>query len=386
MSDFVGLVLATDFPDRRTVAESAMSFEARIAPDWASLCDNAEAGVDMPFQHRIWIESWYDTIGRSGGHRPLHVEVRERSGRLAALLPLVRLEARGRTIITFPDDELTDYNAPLIGPAAPRDAVNARRFWRSVRRVLPPADVFVLRKSPYRLGGRVNPFSLLPGAGLCAANGNLIATDESLADYHQRLGKHVRGELERSWRVFSRAPGARFRPIDNIADAERALAACDAHQRARFEVSATPFRLDAPAPSAFYRRLAAHGVPQGYTYIAVLESDAEIVATLVAFVTGKRMVVTRISNAGRAWAACSPGRLIMHRAMMDLHAKGVREFDFSIGNYEYKRRFKAEPVPLFDLVVPLTWKGVGPAARARVASYLRRYPALDARVRGLIRV
>lgn len=47
----------------------------------------------------------------------------------------------------------------------------------------------------------------------------------------------------------------------------------------------------------------------------------------------------RISNGGARWSKCSPGRLIIERTMAALHQDGVREFDFSIGNYAYKRRF-----------------------------------------------
>ena len=52
----------------------------------------------------------------------------------------------------------------------------------------------------------------------------------------------------------------------------------------------------------------------------------------------------RISNAGEKWSNCSPGRLIIERTMAALHQDGVREFDFSIGNYAYKRRFGVAPL------------------------------------------
>ena len=55
--------------------------------------------------------------------------------------------------------------------------------------------------------------------------------------------------------------------------------------------------------------------------------------------------MVRISNAGEKWSNCSPGRLIIERTMAALHQEnGVREFDFSVGNYAYKRRFGADAV------------------------------------------
>lgn len=164
------------------------------------------------------------------------------------------------------------------------------------------------------------------------------------------------------------------------------LAVADGQQRARFDELGTQFILDQPAPASFYRALASRGTSTGFAYVSKLACDGGIVATLVGFVQGDRLFVTRLTNAGGAWSNCSPGRLILYRSMMDLHAKGVRAFDFTIGDYDYKRRFKVEPVPLFDLVVPLSWKGALPAFRARAAAGLRKYPALNARVRRIIRV
>lgn len=64
--------------------------------------------------------------------------------------------------------------------------------------------------------------------------------------------------------------------------------------------------------------------------------------------------------------------------MAALHAEGVRRFDLSIGNQDYKRRFGAERVPLTDVSVALSWRGLPYAWRDHAAQGLRRCPALAA--------
>jgi CelD/BcsL family acetyltransferase involved in cellulose biosynthesis len=90
--------------------------------------------------------------------------------------------------------------------------------------------------------------------------------------------------------------------------------------------------------------------------------------------------MVRISNAGEKWSNCSPGRLIIERTMAALHKDGVREFDFSIGNYAYKRRFGVVPLALVDLTAALSWRGVPYVLRDRAAARLRRHPRLGAYV------
>jgi len=43
--------------------------------------------------------------------------------------------------------------------------------------------------------------------------------------------------------------------------------------------------------------------------------------------------------------------------MAALHRDGVREFDFSVGNYAYKRRFGVTRLPLIDISAALSWRG-----------------------------
>jgi CelD/BcsL family acetyltransferase involved in cellulose biosynthesis len=102
------------------------------------------------------------------------------TGERAVLLPLILRRQDGIGIVEFADLDLTDYNAPLFGPAAPRDVRSARLMWRDLltelRKVPGGADLIRLRKLPADLDGRPNPLALLDGAGPCSLSGNLIIT------------------------------------------------------------------------------------------------------------------------------------------------------------------------------------------------------------------
>jgi CelD/BcsL family acetyltransferase involved in cellulose biosynthesis len=113
----------------------------------------------------------------------------------------------------------------------------------------------------------------------------------------------------------------------------------------------------------------------------VLKAGDETVATLLGIRTGGRYVMIRISNAGGKWSNCSPGRLIIERTMAALHQDGVREFDFSVGNYAYKRRFGVKRLPLIDISAALSWRGWPFVLRDRAVVALRNHPRLDARLR-----
>jgi CelD/BcsL family acetyltransferase involved in cellulose biosynthesis len=144
------------------------------------------------------------------------------------------------------------------------------------------------------------------------------------------------------------------------------------------------FILNDETCAAFYRSLVGNGVESGYVVVSALSVGEEVVATLLGIRSGSRYVMVRISNAGAKWSNCSPGRLIIERSMAALHKDGIREFDFSIVNYAYKRRFGVAPLPLVDITASLSWRGLPCALRERAARELRRYPRLAPYVRRVL--
>jgi CelD/BcsL family acetyltransferase involved in cellulose biosynthesis len=279
------------------------------------------------------------------------------------------------------DLELTDYNAPLLGPAAPRERKAAAALWRDLRaalRRLPGgADLVRLRKIPVELDGKSNPLAMLNGAGPCSLNGNLVTTGDDFDHYRRSLKRDVRRVLERSWRAFTKYPGAAFRIIADKHEALRILATMEAQQSARMQHLGVNFILNEEAHAAFYRNLVRDGVDSGYAVVSALTVGDEVVATLLGMRCGPRYVMVRFSNAGEKWSSCSPGRLVIERTMATLHKDGVREFDFSIGNYAYKRRFGVTRVPLVDITAGLSWRGLPYALRARAVQALRKHPRVE---------
>jgi CelD/BcsL family acetyltransferase involved in cellulose biosynthesis len=300
----------------------------------------------------------------------------------AALLPLIRRRQNNIAIVEFADLDLTDYNAPILGPAAPRDAKAARAMWRdllkALRRMHGGADLIRLRKVPLDFDGGPNPLALLDAAGTCSLNGNVAATGDDYDAWRYTLEKTVRKELERSWRVFTRDPAASFQVVTDNEEALRILATTDVQQGTRMQSLGLNFILNGEVYAAFYRNLVRDGVGSGYAVVTALRVGDEIVATLLGIRCGARYVMIRISNAGEKWSNCSPGRLIIERTMAALHKDGVREFDFSVGNYAYKRRFGVTPLPLVDISAALGWRGLPHVLRDRAARRLRNYPILSA--------
>ncbi|MCC8965938.1 GNAT family N-acetyltransferase [Bradyrhizobium sp. Pear76] len=368
-------------------ASYAVGYRVELVSDWAQAV--ARWGAFEPltaFQHPQWYASWYRAFASTDGVSPLIAIVSDAAtGERAALLPLICHRQGGLRIVEFADLNLTDFNAPLLGPAAPRDDVTAWQFWRhlqaALRKVHGGADLVRFRKMPVRLAGRSNPLALLDGVGPSVVNGNLLTVGDDYNAWRYELDRKVRKELGRSWRVFTRERTAAFKIAADTDQALDLLSITEVQQGARLNGLGLNYVLDDPDCAAFYRDLVREGADRGYAVMTALTTRDEVVATLLGVRAGSRYVMLRISNAGEKWSACSPGRLIIDRTIEALHEDGVREFDFSIGNYSYKRRFNPQRTPLVDLSAPLSWRGQPHALRDLAVLALRHYPKLTARLK-----
>lgn len=329
------------------------------------------------FQRPGWLSAWYATVAAPEGAEPLLVEVFDRgSGAHVMTLPLVRIGGQSLSRIEFADLGVTDYNAPMLGPAAPESAAEAAVLWKQIRKALPGADVVHFRKMPVALKGRPNPLALLSGTHPSTCPGFSVTTPDDWEGYLRSLAKKFRKELGRSLRLFETAGDTRFRRIENAAEAVRVVAVMGAQQRNRLEEKGYECPLDDESYNAFYARLVGSGIEDGSVVLTTLMSGDEPVAALLGVTDGTSLAMVRLSHAGGAWQRIGLGRLIIERTMHALHAEGCRHFDFTIGDYPYKSGFGVEPAPLLDLVSAESWRGrtrsAGALAKARAKRTLAK--------------
>ena len=360
-----------------------------VERDWEAarpiLEANLRADTKSPFQSIQVLDSWYRAMAIRSDLEPLIVSAFEPHTKALALsLPLVRRNGGSVRTISFADEGLIDYNAPILGDGAPQTPESSARLWQSIIASLPPADLIDFRKMPTAVGARANPLALLSTLP-SALNGNVVHAGENYQEHvRATLRRQVRKELERSWRVFSRHPDAYFRVVDDIDQRRTVLAAIESQQPVRMRHAGNQYELGRPEAADFYRRLV-EGDPSGtFVVVTALVAADQIVAALMGLRNGDSFTMIRISSTtSPEWTNCSPGRLVIERTMAHLHALGVRSFDFSIGNYDYKRRFGVQPSDLVDLLKPLTPLGMLSAAAAHGRTWLRRHPALHAMLQSL---
>ncbi len=359
------------------VSSSASGISVDFVRDWRRAALRLNAGHCTAFQHGYWLGAWYEAFH---GVAPLIAVISDATtGKEIAVVPMISHTRRGIRVVEFADLGVSDNNAPILACDATMDAADVRATSAALvdaLRALPDRfDVLRLKKMPAYIGGKPNPLVALGRLGSCSLNGNLVLTGDDYASYQASI---KRMQMPRCWRVFSRHAGARFEIATDVVRARELLDVMDIQQQARMQQLGSRFVLNDDSHAGFYREVARQGVAEGYAVVSALVCDEGVVATTLGVRYGATYFLLRIGHAGKSWANCSPGLLVTERTMAALHAQGVRRFDLSIGNHDYKRRFGAEPVPLTDVSIALSWRGLPYVLRDHAAQGLRRHPKLAA--------
>ena len=359
------------------LASSTSGIAVDFVRDWRQAASRLSAGQRTAFQHGYWLGAWYEAFH---DFAPLIALISDAAtGKDIAVVPMISHIRRGIRIVEFADLGVSDNNAPILALDAALDAAATDAIGKALIdavRALPDRfDLLRLKKMPAHVGGKPNPLVSLGRIGSCSLNGNLVLTGD---DYEAYRASIKRMQMPRCWRVFSRHAGARFEIAADVAHARELLDVMDAQQQARMRKLGSRFVLNDDAHARFYREVARQGIAEGYAVISALVCDEAVVATTFGVRFGASYFLLRISHAGDSWSNCSPGLLVTERTMAALHAEGVRRFDLSIGNQDYKRRFGAAKVALTDVSIALSWRGAPYAWRDHTAQNLRRYPRLAA--------
>jgi len=344
-------------PARRT-APATGRYVAELSSDAETFLRRAVSlgpnAAITPFQSPDWLRTWLDVLGPSAAVTPLLITVRDTlRGEIAMLLPLVARKLCGVTLVEFADLSVSDYNMPLLGPAAPTTPEAAAAAFEAALETLPEADVVRLCNLPLAAGGRVNPLAML-AATPSAAVRNVAALPPTWDDYLATRPRKFRKALRQHHRALEAMGGVQCRMItDPGAAAAQVFHKLDEFQRMRIEALGRRYVLDRPAYAQFYREVFC----RGGAMLSVMEAGDRIVAVAYSLVHRRTCTTVRLAHAGAEWSRGSPGIVLASELIRWLIDNGVEQFDLGAGGYDYKTRLGCEPQPLLALEKALTIKG-----------------------------
>jgi CelD/BcsL family acetyltransferase involved in cellulose biosynthesis len=320
--------------------------------------DRLGTGHCYAFQCADILEIWSETIGAARQTQMAFVTVLDQNDKPLVLLPLGIERRSNIRILTFLDGGVSDYNAPVVFPAAQDwDARMIQAIWRTLRQLLPRFDIAIFDKMPGRVGDLPNPLILF-GRASCVSSGFTLGLTDSWDNFARAHLPRCR-DLRRKRRRLSEIGPITFEVAETWEQTEAFLEAMIRQKTRRYLETRGIDEFDRPGYRQFYPEMTHRAGSRGPVHLSALKVNGTIIAVHWGYVVGSRYYYLMPSFEGGDWLRYSPGRLLIEHLLEWSFHRGLKAFDFTVGNDEYKFEYSDETIPLHRLIVPATTIGRG---------------------------
>jgi CelD/BcsL family acetyltransferase involved in cellulose biosynthesis len=333
---------------------------AALEHDWRKFEQTADC---TPFQTFDWLDAWQRHVGTLHGVTPAIIVAR-RGDDILMLLPLaVQKRALARRL-GFLGGDLCDYHAPLLAPdfAAHAEPDGFAALWRDIRALLQatPAlrhDIIVLEKMPENVGTQPNPMLCLDvqlnpsGAYETALTANweqfYTAKRSSATRRRDRTKVKRLGELGEV-KFVNPEPGK---------DTDATLDALIVQKSKQFGRMGVPNLFARPGYVAFYRELANAPRTRKLVHLSRLDVGTTWAALNLGLTFRDCYFHILASYDDGEVSRFGPGAAHLRELLRYAIERGLKRFDFTIGDESYKRDWCDTEQRLHDYSAAVTLRG-----------------------------
>lgn len=334
--------------------------------------------LSSAFQHTVWLERWFATIGKAADATPyLMLATCQNTGAFRFALPLVRWKRGGIVRLDAVDLGLADYVAPIVAADFSPSRLEMNQLWQRMLAQLPAADLLYLGKIPAEIAGHANPLVLVDSLHRHRQKAWGAYLGQPPLDF-TALGmpKKRSRELNNRWKRLAGMGELTFRHMETAAEKDAAFATLVAQRSQRFAALGRPNSLEKPEVRAFYRNLLDAYDGRNGAVLQTLTIDGEIIAAGLGLVTPEAFLMIFPTIGRDEWKPYSPGLQHFRKSMEWACDRGRAFYDFTLGSEAYKSDFGARPMDLFEIVEPLSVKGRAVAAKLAVERFVHQRPKL----------
>ena len=317
---------------RGTHARVVSSFDATGLDErsWNAL---AARGTNSVFQTYQWHRSWWHTYGRR--HEPLFLTVAD-SHAIKGVAPLyVEETAAGSRVVRFQGDGRADY-CDVLGAHDPATVTAMVRGLRDYKHW----DMADLGSIPAESPTVDMLRSLCPAVGLRVMVLDQFVCPTLLVRGHEAAARRLldKPSLRRRQNYFERNGKLTFRDFTSASEIAPYLDGFFDQHTARWSDTMTPSLFRDATNRAFYRDLMSRLDGTKWLLFSSIEFDGRPIASHYGFDYNDAVIWYKPSF-DPAFAARSPGLVLVRHLIRRAVDEGRRELDFTIGDEPFKRRF-----------------------------------------------
>jgi CelD/BcsL family acetyltransferase involved in cellulose biosynthesis len=331
------------------------------------------------FQTFDWLAAWQKNIGERRGIRPVVAVGRFADGDIAFILPLCVMRGHLARRLCWLGQDLCDYNAPLLAPDFSQ-RVTPESFlttWHElqVQMQCDPRlrhDWIEFEKMPETVSVQTNPFTYL-GVSPNRNSAHLAHLgDDWEKFYHAKRSSATRRRDRTKRRHMSQFDDICFVSAADGEDARQTLEIL-MDQKGRALARKGVADIFAPAGHReFFLDLASNPRTRHLVHVSRVEIGNVCAAANLGIVFGDCYYHVVASYVDSEIARYGPGVLHLRELLAYAINRGLKRFDFTIGDEPYKFDWCDTVLKLHDYTATTTWRGLPARVRSSVQRRIKR--------------
>lgn len=333
-----------------------------------------------PYQTFDWLAAWQRHVGAREGVRPVIAVASFADGEPAFLLPLAVEPCGATRRLCWLGQDLNDYNAPLLAKYFAQQ-VTPERFvdaWREVRARVQrdPAlrhDWIELEKMPPDVGGQANPFCRLAvGANPSGAHAADLGSDWKEFYFDKRSSATRRRDR------IKRKHLSAFGDVSFVTEADprdiaRTLQTLMQQKSRQFARRGIGDMFARPGWREFFLDVAVNPATRPIVHVSRVQIGDVCAAANFGLVFGGTYYHMLASYDDGELSRYGPGALHLRELLAYAISRGLRRFDFTIGDEPYKREWSDSAATLWDYHAVASWRGWPAFCCAALTRPLKRF-------------
>jgi CelD/BcsL family acetyltransferase involved in cellulose biosynthesis len=354
---------------------------AGIEPTWREFEQQAVATI---FQQFDYLSAWFRHIGSRDAITPAVVVLRTDDA-ILAILPLAIERGRFLRKLSWLGQNLCDYLCPLMSPDfVALEAHTAKALWQEIVEFMQSQsrfhhDLVELRRMPAFVEGTGNPMLALPTMlHASAAHATTLSGDWESFYRDRRNGKARKQDRSKLNRLGEFGEVALVTP-SHIADVAEMLTVLFQQKSEALDSKGIADVFAKPGHREFFLDLATSPHTRHLVHVSALEVGPSLAAINLGFEFRDRYSLFLVSY-DRAFARLSPGVIHLNKLMQRAIERGMRVFDFLVGEQRLKLEWTDRSIALHDYIAASTWRAEPAAAAinlgARAKRFIKQTPAI----------
>ena len=295
------------------------------------------------FQTFEWQKNCEAHSEMEGAGKTIIVALRAKDSSPLLLLPLFIREKWGLRILEWLGAGLVDYGAPIIGSGALKGGLPEpfTDIWNKILARIAPLDIVWLKRIPRFVHDFPNPIADL-ACDPYHTEGHFAELAGEWEEFlKSRTGSKTRSTRRRKARRLDEMGKISFQITDGsdtglLKTVSRAMVC---QKRKRYVETGAPDFLSRSARAAFFTDPDPSLVQSGMLNISCLRLDGRVITAHWGMVYREKFYYYMPSFERGPWTAFSPGERLLEELFKWSFQKGVRIFDFTIGEESYKDRW-----------------------------------------------